>query len=115
MLNSVFYTYYKVLAKLFFPLQCLCHTCGNLKRRAGFAPTLRSLCKRLHSVGVSTPQVVQRAAAVAGGAAGRRVPEAGGRVDGDAPRSILVFNPGDQDLVGRTVQGVVLDHRRAGG
>lgn len=58
--------YCKVLSKLLSPLQCLCHTCGNLKCRAGFAPTLRPSCKRLHSVGVSTPQVVQCAAAVAG-------------------------------------------------
>lgn len=83
-------TYYKCTERF------LCHTCCNLKYRTRFAPTLWSLCKRLHRVCVSTLQVVQSAAAVPGGAAGRRVSEAGGRVDGDTPRSILVFNPGDQ-------------------
>lgn len=40
--------------------------------------------------------------------------QAGGGIDGDS-RGVLVFHPGDQHLVGRTVQRVVLDHRRAGG
>ncbi len=89
-------------------------TCDNLKSRAGFAQTLDSSCHRLDGVGVSTLQFIQDTAAVGGGAAGRRVSPVGGGVDRDA-HGILVLIPRDRGVVGDTVQGVVLDHWRAGG
>lgn len=63
---------------------------------------------------MSTLKFIQDTAAVGGGAAGRRVSQAGGCVDCDA-HGILVLNPGDQGAVGDTVQGVVLYHWSAGG
>lgn len=62
---------------------------------------------------MSTPQFVQDTAAVGGGAAGRRVSQAGCRVDCDA-HGIFVLDPGDHSVVGDAVQGVMLDHWSAG-
>lgn len=40
--------------------------------------------------------------------------EAGDCIDNDT-HGVLIFKPDDHSLVGDTVQGVVLDHWRAGG
>lgn len=62
---------------------------------------------------MATLKLIQDAAAVGGGA-GRRVSEVGGCADRDT-HGIHVLGPGDQGVVGGAVQGVVLDHWRAGG
>lgn len=84
-----------------------------MKRCAGFARTVDSLCDRLDGVVLPTLQFIQDAAAVGGRAAGCRVSQAGGRIDGDA-HGILVLSPSDPGVVGDTVQGVFLDHRSTG-
>ena len=89
-------------------------TCGNLEGLTGNAVTQVSLGHGVGSVGVATQQLVQDAAGVGGGATGSGVTHGGGGVDREA-HGVLVLSPGDPRKVGGTVQGVVLDHRSAGG
>lgn len=99
----------QLLSQIFF---LIFFTCNNLKSRAGFALTLRSFCDSLYSVSVSTQQI-QDTAVVGRWATRLHISHTGSCIDHDS-HGILILNPGDQSLVGATVQWVVLDYWSTG-